>query len=104
MSLVEALIRPDVAIPLAIGVFLLASPGFGVQSGGVFPTAGAILTGLSAGRALGLARGRRGSLLIGLGIGIASGARFTHWSGVTDFLFVIGGVIVAVQGLAARRR
>jgi class 3 adenylate cyclase len=103
-SLFDALIRPDVATPLAIGAFLLASPALGLATRGVFPTAGAILVGLSVGRALGMARGRRGTLLIGLGIGIAMGARFTHWSAPTDFLFVLGGVIVALQGLAVRRR
>jgi hypothetical protein len=103
-SLVDSLVRPDVATPLAIGAFLLASPSIGVATGGVLPTAGSILVGLSLGRALGLARGRRGTLLIGLGIGIAMGARFTHWSPATDFLFALGGGIVALQGIAARRR
>jgi hypothetical protein len=103
-SLFDALLRPDVATPLAIGVLLLASPSLAFQSGGVLPTAGSILVGLSVGRALGIARRRRGSLLIGLGIGIALGARFTHWSPVTDFAFVLGGAIVGLQGLVARRR
>jgi len=103
-SLFDALLRPDVATPLAIGILLLSSPELAFPSGGVLPTAGSILVGLSAGRALGIARRRRGSLLIGLGIGIALGARFTHWSPVTDFGFVLAGSIVALQGIVARRR
>ncbi|MFI5315152.1 MAG: adenylate/guanylate cyclase domain-containing protein [Myxococcota bacterium] len=104
ISLVEALLRLDIATPLAVGVFLLASPSLAFPTAGVLPTVGSILVGLSAGRALGLARRRRGSLLIGLGIGIAMGARFTHWSPVTDLAFAIGGAIVALQGIAVRRR
>jgi class 3 adenylate cyclase len=103
-SLVDTLLRPDAAIPLAIGVFLLTSPTLGIGTGGVFPTAGGILVGLSLGRALGQARGRPGLMLIGLGIGIALGGRFTHWSPVTNLMFVLGGAIVALQGLGARRR
>lgn len=103
-SLVDSLLRPDVATPLAIGGFLLASPSIGLATAGVLPTAGAILVGLSLGRALGIARGRRGTMLIGLGIGIAMGARYTNWSAATDFLFVLAGAIVALQGIAVRRR
>jgi class 3 adenylate cyclase len=98
------LLRPMLVTPFVIGIALLQSDRLSVPSGGILPTAGAILAGLSVGRALELARGRRGLGLIGLGLGIAAGARFTHWSGLTDFLFIIGGAVVAVQGLAARRR
>jgi class 3 adenylate cyclase len=103
-GLVDGLLRPDVATPLAIGILLLASPSLGFPSGGVLATGGAILVGLSAGRALDIARRRRGSALIGLGIGIAMGARFTHWSPVTDLMFLLGGAIVLLQGVVARRR
>ncbi|HKC51236.1 MAG TPA: adenylate/guanylate cyclase domain-containing protein [Myxococcota bacterium] len=103
-SLVDALLRPDVATPLVIGALLLATPTLGFASGGAFPTAGGILVGLSVGRALGRARGRSGFMLIGIGIGIAAGGRFTQWSPVTNLLFVLGGAIVALQGIAARRR
>ena len=102
-SLVDALIRPDIATPLAIGIALNASDLFKVPSGGVLPTAGAILVGLSLGRALDRGR-RRGFMLTGLGIGILSGAQYTHWSSVTDLLFVLGGVIVMLQGFGMRRR
>jgi len=103
MSLVEALVRPDIVTPLVIGIALCSSHVLQIPSGGALPTAGAILIGISAGRALDRGR-RRGFMLLGLGIGIAMGARFTHWSSVTDFLFGVGGVIVAVQGLGLRRR
>jgi len=102
-SLVEALLRPDIATPLVVGIALSSSSALQVPSAGVLPTAGAILIGLSLGRALDRGR-RRGFMLTGLGIGIAMGARFTHWSAVTDLLFVLGGVIVALQGFGIRRR
>jgi hypothetical protein len=41
---------------------------------------------------------------VGLGVGLACGALFTHWSTATTFLFVLAGAIVAVQGLARTRR
>jgi hypothetical protein len=100
VSLVDAVLRPDVAIPLAVGAFLLSSPTLGIGTGGVFPAAGGILVGLSLGRA----RRRPGLMLIGLGIGIALGGRFTHWSPVTNLMFVLGGTIVALQGISLRRR
>ncbi len=104
VSLFEALLRPDVLTPLAVGIFLLSTPSLGIRTGGVFPTGGAILVGLFSGRALAKARGRGGYMLFGLGLGIASGAVFTNWSSVTDFLFVLGGAIVAAQGLGSGRR
>jgi class 3 adenylate cyclase len=102
-SLLEALGRPDVATPLAIGIALSSSSVLQVPSSGILPTAGAILIGLSLGRAIDRGR-RRGFMLTGLGIGIAMGARFTHWSPVTDLLFGLGGLIVAIQGIGVRRR
>jgi hypothetical protein len=102
-GLVEALVRPDIATPLAIGIALCSSSALQVPSGGVLPTVGAILIGISAGRALDRGR-RRGMMLIGLGIGIALGARFTRWSQLTDLLFGLGGAIVAIQGIGQRRR
>ncbi len=95
--------RPDIASPLVIGLFLLAAP-IVLPSAGVFPTAGAILVGLTVGRMMKRIRRRRGDLLIGLGAGIALGAIFTGWSTVTNFLFLLGGAIVAVQGFALTRR
>jgi class 3 adenylate cyclase len=102
-SFFDSLLRPDIATPLAIGVALNASDLFKVPSGGVLPTAGAILIGLSLGRALDRGR-RRGFIFTGLGIGILCGAQYTHWSSVTDLMFVLGGVIVMIQGFGMRRR
>jgi class 3 adenylate cyclase len=104
LSLFESLLRPSVATPLAIGIFLLSSPELGLRTAGVLPTAGSILVGLSVGRALAMKRGRHGLTLIGLGIGISMGARFTHWSPPTDFLFGLAGAIVALQGVVIGRR
>jgi class 3 adenylate cyclase len=102
-SLIGALLRPSILTPLAVGIFLLQSPQLGLETAGVLPTGGAVLVGLSLGRALGLRRGRNMHLL-GLGTGIALGAHFTHWSRLTDFLFILAGGIVAAQGIAGRRR
>jgi class 3 adenylate cyclase len=103
-GLVEALTHPTVFVPLAVGVFLLFSPRFGLETGGVFPTAGAILVGLNLGRALEFMHGRRGAMLRGLGIGIMFGAQFTDWSRATDFMFLLGGGAVLAAGIARRRR
>jgi class 3 adenylate cyclase len=101
-GLLPVLLRPDILTTLAIGVGLLASPSWGLNTAGVLPTGGAILVGLSLGRALGLRR-RRPMHLLGLGTGIALGAHFTHWSRITDFMFILAGAIVAAQGIVARR-
>jgi hypothetical protein len=100
----DQLLRPAIATPLLVGLFLLATPILFLQTAGIAPTAGAILTGLTLGRVTRQVRQRRGDVLVGLGIGIAFGALFTHWSVATNFLFVLGGAIVAVQGLARSRR
>lgn len=103
LSFGESLARTSIASPLVVGAFLIVSPIF-LPSAGMFPTAGAALLGLTLGRAFGQARRRRGYLQIGLGAGIAVGALFTQWSTATNFLFVLGGAIVAVQGFAITRR
>jgi len=100
-GLLAGLVRPDILTPLVIGGFLIASREYGFESAGVLPTAGAVLVGLSLGRARARRLGR-GWHLIGLGIGIAMGAHFTHWSKLTDFMFVLAGVIVGAQGLRHR--
>src|SRR5262249_17690958 len=97
-GLLPYLMRPDILTPLAIGGCLIASPDWGLNTGGVFPTGGAVLVGLSLGRAIGLRR-RRPMHLLGLGTGIALGAHFTHWSRMTDFMFLAAGAIVAAQGI-----
>jgi class 3 adenylate cyclase len=103
-TFVDQLLRPDVATPLVVGLFLLATPLLFLSTGGVGPTGGAVLVGLTLGRVMRRVRRRRGDLLLGLGLGIALGAVFTNWSTATDFLFVLGGAIVAVQGLSLSRR
>jgi len=97
-----ALTRPSTLVPLAIGLFLLASPILFFPTGGVFPTGGAILTSIALGRVWAATSARRGDLLIALGAGIASGALFTQWSPVTDALFVLGGLVVAAVGVGKR--
>src|SRR5438128_913869 len=62
---------------LAIGAFLLASPLFLFSTGGIFPTAGAILTSVAISRFWGRSAGR-GGLLLALGVGLASGAIWTN--------------------------
>jgi class 3 adenylate cyclase len=98
----DELARPHAVVPLTIGLFLLVSPVFFFSTGGVFPTAGAILTSVVLGRAWARTSGRRGRLLISLGAGIACGALFTQWSVVTDALFVLGGLVVAAVGVGQR--
>jgi class 3 adenylate cyclase len=100
----DVLLRVGIMAPLLIGVFLLASPLFELPSGGTFPTGGAILVGLTLGRIMQRLRRRRGDVLVGLGLGIAFGALLTHWSGSTNFLFLLGGAIVAARGLALTRQ
>jgi class 3 adenylate cyclase len=100
----DQLLRPDVATPLVVGLFLLATPVLFFPTGGIAPTGGAVLLGLTLGRVMRRVRRRRGDLLVGLGLGIALGALFTNWSTATDFLFVLAGAIVAVQGLSLSRR
>jgi len=102
--LADLLLRPDVASPLVVGLFLLAMPLFLFRTAGIGPMGGAILVGLTVGRITKRLRRRRGDLLVGLGAGLALGAVFTQWSTATNFIFVLAGAIVAVQGLALTRR
>jgi len=100
----DLLLRPDVASPLVVGLFLLATPFFFLSTAGVAPMGGAILVGLTLGRVMKRVRRRRGDTLVGLGAGLALGAVLTQWSTATNFLFVLAGAIVAVQGFALTRR
>jgi hypothetical protein len=100
----DLLLRPDVVSPLVVGLFLLIAPLFFIPTGGISPLAGAILVGLTLGRVTKRLRRRRGDMLIGLGAGLALGAVFTQWSTATNFLFVLAGAVVAVQGFALTRR
>lgn len=94
----SALSGPDNLILLIVGVFLILSPLLLFSSAGALPTGGAILVALAIGRVLARRAGSRRPLLIALGAGIASGALFTDWSGVTNVLFVLAGAIVAAAG------
>jgi len=97
------LARPTALVMLILGAFLLSSQLFLFSTAGTFPTGGAVLLGLTLGRAWQRVAGRRGGLLVGLGIGIATGAIWTDWSGITNSVFVLGGLIVAALGLQQRR-
>ena len=99
-DLPDVLLRPDAALPLVVGLALLCSPLFLFSTGGAFPTAGAILTGLTLGRIADRRRGGRGGSLIGLGLGLAACALITRWGSTTSFLFVLAGAIVGVRGLS----
>ena len=102
-SVAGVLLRPATLVPLTIGAFLLASPLILFPSAGGLPTAGAILSSVMLGRVWAQRSGRAGNLLFALGIGIASGALLTHWSRVTNALFVLAGLIVAASGVGRGR-
>ena len=103
-TFVDQVLRPDVATPLVVGLFLLATPLLFFPTGGIAPVGGAVLLGLTLGRVMRRVRRRRGDALVGLGAGLALGALFTRWSMATDFLFVLAGAVIAVQGLSLTRR
>jgi class 3 adenylate cyclase len=84
-------------ILLIVGVFLLLSPLALFPTAGVFPTIGTVGIGL----ALGSAGGR---VLVGLGVGLASGALWTDWSRVTNALFLLAGAILAAIGVRSGGR
>ena len=97
------LLRPSAAIPLIVAGFLGLSPLFLFSTAGVFPSGGAILVSVVAGRIWARRSRRRSRLLVALGLGIASSALWTNWSSVTNALFVLGGFIVAALGAGGRR-
>jgi class 3 adenylate cyclase len=97
------ILQPNSLILLTLGVFLLISPIILFPTGGTFPTGGAVLLSVVLGRIWARRSRRRGNLRIALGIGIASGAIWTAWSGVTNSLFIVAGVIVATTGFGRRR-
>jgi hypothetical protein len=98
----DALRRPGVLITGLIGLLLLLSPLLLFPTGGVFPTMGSILLGQSIGWAWMERGGRRDLRFVPLGAGIAAGALWTHWSAVTNFLFIMAGLIVAAIGVGRR--
>jgi class 3 adenylate cyclase len=100
----EELTTPPTAILLAVGTFLFLSPMLLFSTAGTFSTAGAILIGLAFGQARDRLSGAHGSTLVGLGVGIGSGAIWTNWSGVTNTLFLLAGSVVAVVGVGLLRQ
>lgn len=99
----EAMTEPAVLIPTILGGFLLLSPLFLFSTAGVFPTGGAVLLASTLGPVWARQQNRRGATTLALGAAIASGALFTNWSGVTNSLFLLGGLIVAATGVRRRR-
>lgn len=94
--------RTGTLIPLVIGVFLLISPVIMFPTGGVFSTGGAILIAVCLGGVWARRSGRPGNFMVALGLGLASGAIWTNWSGVTNSLFMLTGLIVALTGAGSR--
>ena len=103
-SWLSDVIRAKRLIPLILGLFLLLSPAILVRTGGVLPTAGAILVSIVLGQVWGLRTGHSGHVQVALGVGIATGALLTGWSPVTNALFVLAGLIVAAVGIGGERR
>ncbi|MCG8591157.1 MAG: hypothetical protein MJE66_17845, partial [Proteobacteria bacterium] len=100
---VDEIIRAGVLLPVGAGFALLLS-GLVMPTGGVLPTAGAVLLGDRLGLVWARITGRRARHQIGLGIGIACGALLTRWSGVTDALFLVGGGAVILSAISRRSR
>ncbi len=96
---IDRLRETPIIMMLSVGAVLLVSPIFLFPTGGVFPTGGGVLIGLALGSVWSEASGRPGNFLIALGAGIAAGAAFTNWSGVTNGMFILGGLVVAAVGL-----
>jgi hypothetical protein len=101
---IEELARTRSLVPLVVGTVLVASPLLLVPSAGLLPALGAVLIGIILGGASGRRSGRRGGRLLGLGAGLLLGAILTHWSSLTNGMFVVAGLIVGAVGLAARLR
>jgi class 3 adenylate cyclase len=96
-------LRPGSLIPLVVAACLLASPLLLFPTGGVFPTGGAVLAGVTLGRAWSRHTGQRGYFLLALGAAIMLGAVFTHWNGVTNGGFIIGGLVTTACGVSQLR-
>lgn len=98
-SWIEELARPGTAVQVAASVALLASPLLWFPSGGVLPTAGAVLLATSVGQVWNRKSGTRWKLLILLGAALVLGAVFTRWSTLTDSLFTLAGLLCMTLGL-----
>ncbi len=112
-SWTEAFLTRGGLIPLALGLWLLATPlGFSSfpQLGslpftqrGIAPMAGAVLTGIGFGHIWARRTGNRGHLLIALGLGIALGSVFIRWMGFSNGTLLVGGAIIVIRGLRKLR-
>src|SRR5262249_59235997 len=98
-ALSAEVMRTATLVLLAVGSVLFVSPLILFSTGGVFPTAGAIVVSIALGRVWAHHAGRSKNFLMALGVGIASGAIWTNWSRVTNTLFVLAGVILVAIGL-----
>jgi len=94
------ILRAGILLPVLAGAALLVSEILLFPSGGILPTAGAMLLGTMLGTVWTRLTGKRGNRMIALGIGIASGALLTGWSAVTNVLFVFAGLGVAASGVS----
>jgi adenylate cyclase len=101
----EALLEPASLVPLLAGLPLLAASLGGVPfaASGLFPTLGAILTGVGLGRILARRTGRRAAFLIALGAGIALGGLLLRWHGAASNGLILAGVILAAAGVIRLR-
>ncbi len=100
----DAMMRSEVIIPASISGFLILSPVLLFPTGGVLPTGGAILLATTIGRLWARIERQRGAMQYAIGAAVASGALWTNWSGVTNSLFVLGGLIVAASGQRRPRK
>jgi len=97
-AVLDELLETKNMVKLGIAVFLLMSPVFMEDTGGVFPTAGAILAAKVLGRVWAKHRKRPGNKRIALGIALICGAQFTDWSVATNLIFFFAGVIMIIRG------
>lgn len=95
----QELVRPYVVAQLAIGATLLASELIVFPTGGVFPTAGAVLLATGLGTAWNRTSGNGGHLLGLLGVALVLGGAFTRWNPVTDGLFTLAGLLCISLGV-----
>jgi class 3 adenylate cyclase len=100
-SWTEAFLTRGGLIPLALGLWLLMTPlgFFPFPDHGMAPMAGAVLTGIGVGHIWARRTGRRGHFLIALGVGIALGALFMRWRGLSNGSLLVVGAIIAIRGL-----
>ncbi len=112
-SWADAFLTRGGLIPLAVGLWLLATPlglfpvprlgSLPFPQHGIAPMIGAVLTGLGFGHIWSRRTGKRGHFLIAFGAGIAFGALFVRWMGYSNGGLVIVGAIIAIRGLRKLR-